>query len=299
MEPNRTLTDVAGLEAAHATDLAHHTGVTAIVFRAGAAAAVWVPGSATGSRELGVLEPGALADRVHALVLAGGSAFGLAAADGVARELAARGVGFPTPFGVVPIVPAAILYDLHTATARPDAAMGALASSSASRAPLPEGRVGAAAGARVGTGTGAPEPGGFGGWSEEVGGAVVAAGVAVNAFGAVVDPATGRVVAGGAPGAALGPGLAGAQTTLAIVATDAALDREQCQVVARMAAAGMARTLYPAFSPFDGDLVFVAATGTGPRPGPDVVARLGDAAARCVATAIVRSVRRPTPARGS
>jgi L-aminopeptidase/D-esterase-like protein len=288
---NRSLTAVHGVLAGHHTDAHHRTGVTAALFPAGARAGVWIPGSATGTRELGVLTAGALADRVHALVLAGGSAFGLAAADGVARVLAARGVGFATPHGVVPIVPAAILYDLHTATLRPDAEMGARAAEAAGSSPLAEGRVGAGAGARVGAGTGASAPGGFGSWAEALpGGDVVAVGVAVNAFGSIVDPSTGRVVAGAAPGGALAPGRPGEQTTLAIVATSAGLDREQCVVVGRMAAAGFARTTWPAFTPFDGDVIFVASTGAG-RASPDAVARLGDAAARCVAEAVLRGVR--------
>ena len=286
---NRTLTQVPGLLAAHTTDDAAHTGVTVVCFPGGARAGVWVPGSATGSRELGVLEPGALADRVHAFCLAGGSAFGLAAADGVMQVLAERGEGFATPYGVVPIVPAAILFDLHTATRRPDAADGAAAARSASSEVLPEGRVGAATGARVGTAAGGPAPGGFGGWAEEVAGGVVAAGVAVNAFGAVVDPATGHVVAGGRVVGTMESGLARGQTTLAIVATDVGLDREQCTVVAKMAAAGFARTLFPAFTPFDGDLIFVASTGVG-RADPVALLQVGDAAARCVARAVVRGV---------
>jgi L-aminopeptidase/D-esterase-like protein len=276
--------------AAHATDEIGRTGATVCVFPAGARAGVWVPGSATGSRELGVLQPGALAGEVHAIVLAGGSAFGLSAADGVMGVLERRGIGFATPHGRVPIVPAAILFDLHTATRRPDAAMGAAAAEAASPAALAEGRVGAGTGARVGLASGTVAPGGFGGWAEDVGSGVVAAGVAVNAVGSVVDPSTGRVVAGGPP-QVVDAGLWRGQTTLAVVVTDVPLDRERCVVVARMATAGMARTLFPAFTPFDGDVVFVASTGTGPPVGPEVVARVGDAAARCVAAAIVRAVR--------
>ncbi|MEZ4236518.1 MAG: P1 family peptidase [Myxococcota bacterium] len=287
---NRSLTAVAGVQAGHATDAAGGTGVTAVLFRGGARAGHFVPGSATGSRELGVLEPGHVAARIHALCLAGGSAFGLAAADGVMAVLAAEGVGFPTAGGPVPIVPAAILFDLDTATRRPDKALGEQAARAASADPLPEGRVGAGTGARVGRASGAPAPGGFGGWAEPVAGHVVAAGVAVNAVGSVIDPATGALVAGGAPptGPVAAP-LRG-QTTLAVVATDAPVDRDGCTVVARMASAGLARTLYPAFTPFDGDLVLVASTGDGPGAPPELLAALGDAAARCVAAAILRAV---------
>lgn len=288
---NRTPTGVAGVLAAHATDPVHRTGVTAFLFPGGARAGRAVPGSATGSREMGVLDPGALAGLVHAFVLAGGSAFGLAAADGVMHVLEERGVGFPTPHGVVPIVPAAILFDLHTATRRPDASMGADAARAASSAPLGEGPVGAAAGAQVGIASGTTGPGGFGCWAEEAAGGVVAAGVAVNAVGSVVDPATGNVVAGGPPRTDA-VGLWRGQTTLAVVVTDVALDRERCTVVARMATAGLARTLFPAFTPFDGDTVLVASTGAGEAVPAEAVAAVGDAAARCVATAIVRAVTR-------
>lgn len=289
---NRSLTAVPGVRAGHATDHDAHTGVTVALFPAGARAGGFVPGSAAGSRELGVLEPGHIAARVHAFCFAGGSAFGLAAADGVMRVLARDGVGFVTPNGVVPIVPAAILFDLHTATRKPDAALGEQAALGAGTEPLAEGRVGAAAGARVGVATGTSAPGGFGSWAVSVGGWTVAAGVAVNAAGSVIDPSSGQLVAGGAPGAPLIDGGWRGNTTLAMIATDAPLDRERCTIVARMAAAGFARTLYPAFTPFDGDTVLVASTGDGDPVDPTAVARLGDAAAHAVATAIVRAVTR-------
>lgn len=283
---------VPGVLAGHATDEVGRTGVTVVLFPDGARAGVWVPGSATGSRELGVLEPGHLAPRVHGLCLAGGSAFGLAAADGVMAWLAERGIGFATPHGVVPIVPAAILFDLHTATRRPDAALGRAAALAASAGTLAEGRVGAGTGAQVGAASGSPAPGGFGTAAERVGEWVVGAGVAVNALGSVFDPEVGRFVAGGPPTGAPPAASLRAQTTLAIVATDAPLDRERAVVVGRMAAAGFARTLFPAFTPFDGDLVFVASTAPSGEVDPGQLAMVGDAAARAVARAIVRAVTR-------
>lgn len=289
---NRSLTAVPGVLAGHATDLVGRTGVTVVLFPDGARAGCFVPGSATGSRELGVLEPGHLAGAVHGFCLAGGSAFGLAAADGVMRVLEERGIGFRTPEAVVPIVPAAILYDLHTATRRPDAAMGEVAARLADRRALGEGSVGAATGARVGSASGAPDRGGFGSWADvpdDQDQPVVAVGVAVNAVGSVLDPTTGRRVAGGEPTAHAG--FWRGQTTLAVVATDASLDRDACTVVARMASAGLARALVPAFTPFDGDLVLVASTGTGPVVGPDRLLAIGDRAASCLSTAIVRAVR--------
>jgi L-aminopeptidase/D-esterase-like protein len=236
-----------------------------------------------------VLEPGHLVAAVHAFCLAGGSAFGLGAADGVMRLLEERGIGHRTPDALVPIV--AILYDLHSSSRRPDAAMGEDAARRADDRPLAEGRVGAATGALLGIGTGAPAPGGFGGWAalpEETGGFTVAAGAAVNAVGSVVDPATGQRVAGGEPVV----GRIGAwrgQTTLVVVATDAPIYREGCAVIARMASAGLARALRPAFTPFDGDLVLVASTSPGPAVSPEVLASVGDYAAACVARAIVRA----------
>lgn len=289
---NRSLTAVPGVIAGHWTHDTGTTGVTAVLLPTGARGAVHVPGSASGSRELGALEPGHIAGEVHAFCLAGGSAYGLAAADGVMEALEARGVGFDTGFGRVPIVPAAILFDLHTAAVRPDAEAGRRAAEGASSAPLPEGRVGAAAGARVGKAAGLDLPGGFGGWAQAVGPWTVAAGVAVNAVGSVRDPETGRFVAGGpvAGAPSLPAGDWRGQTTLAVVCTDAPLDRARCAVVAKMASAGMARTLWPAFTPFDGDTVFVAATGAGDPPDHAALAAIGDAAAGAVATAILRAV---------
>ena len=284
-------TAVTGVWAGHATSEAS-TGVTAVLFPTGARAGVHVPGSATGTRELSTLSPGHLAPEIHGICLSGGSAFGLAAADGVLSVLEARGVGLPVGQVRVPIVPAAILYDLHTATARPDAAMGAAAAQAASPSALAEGRVGAGAGAMVAAASGHPAPGGLGCWAEGSGPHVVGAVVAVNALGSVRDPATGAFVVGGPPDPAADPPLGG-QTTLAVVVTDAPLDREGCTVVAKMASAGLARTLYPAYTPFDGDVVFAASTTRGPSVSPAALMGIGDVAARCVATSILRGVAPP------
>jgi L-aminopeptidase/D-esterase-like protein len=290
---NATITAVRGVLAGHAT-LPSHTGVTALLFPAGARGAVHVPGSASGTREMGALDPSHIAGDIHAICLSGGSAFGLAAADGVMAVLEARGIGFETPHGRVPIVPAAILFDLHTATARPDRDTGSQAASAATDAPLPEGRVGAGTGARVAMSSGSPVPGGVGGAAVTVGAWTVGAVAAVNAVGSVFDPDTATWVAGGASEAAplLSAGIWRAQTTLIVVATDAPLDRGRLGVMARMASAGLARTLFPAFTPFDGDTVFAVSTTVGPTVDPLALMRLGDAAAACVARAIVRGVRR-------
>jgi L-aminopeptidase/D-esterase-like protein len=297
---NLTLTAVPGLLAGHWTHPSGTTGVTAVLTPAGARGAVFVPGSAPGSRELLAMEPRHLAGGVHGVCLSGGSAFGLAAADGVMRWLAERGHGFPTGRGPIPIVPAAILFDLHTATARPDAEGGYAAAAACGEAPLAEGRVGAGAGAKVAGIWGIPHRGGVGGAAEVLeGGAILGVAVALNAAGSARDPDTGRWITGPpiAPQeAALSTG-AGQQTTLAVVATDAPFTAAQLQVIARMAAAGMARALYPAFSPFDGDLIFALSTAPvpapGPAPGPAALAAAGHAAAGLVARSVLRAVGPP------
>ncbi|MCO4744601.1 MAG: P1 family peptidase [Proteobacteria bacterium] len=283
---------ISGVFAGHWTSPERTTGCTAFLFPGGATAGVCVPGSATGTREMGALESGHLAPEIHGLCLSGGSAFGLAAADGVMRTLAEQGIGFDTSNGPVPIVPAAILYDLSTGTVRPDAASGRAAAESASSRPLAEGRVGAGAGAKVGSVTGSAVPGGFGCSTYAVGEWTVGAAVAVNALGSVRDPETGAWVAGGPPTDLRRPGSPREQTTLAVVVTDAPLDKGAATVLARMASAGLARTLYPAYTAFDGDVVFAVSPAKGPCVDPMDLTRLGHAAAIVVARAIVRAVSR-------
>jgi len=293
-----------------------------VIARDGAVAGVDVRGAAPGTRETELLDPVNAIDKVHAIVLAGGSAFGLDAASGVMRWLDERGIGatigapvdgVAAPF-VVPIVPAAILFDLWVGDARirPDAAAGHAACEAASRDSLAEGNVGAGAGASVGKlfGIGRAMKGGVGTASIEVGGITVAALVAVNAIGDVVDPRTGRVVAGartadgrklvgtmralrrGELPARLEPtsaaGAAGAATTIAVVATDAVLTKAEANKVAQMAQDGLARSINPAHTMTDGDVVFALATGT--RPGPANVTLIGALAAEMLAEAVLRGV---------
>lgn len=289
-----TLTDVPGVQAGHWTHESTTTGCTAVVFAGGARGGVAVPGHAPGSRELGTLSATHLADTVHGLVLSGGSAFGLAAADGAVVALSEAGIGLAVGDHTVPIVPAAILFDLPVAAVRPGAAEGRCAAEQALRGgPLPSGPVGAGAGARVGKAWGNVVRGGFGQAGRRVGSHLLAAGVATNAFGGVWDPSTARWVAGGpapeAPQAPLAGGLS-ENTTLVVVAMDAPLTKPQCTVVAQMATAGLARTLSPVFSPFDGDTVFVAATGPPEGVNASAVLQLGQAAADAVAAAVLRSV---------
>jgi L-aminopeptidase/D-esterase-like protein len=266
----------------------------------GAVAGVAVCGHAAGSRGLAALQPTALAARIQGLCLSGGSEFGLSTADGVVRVLAEHGRGLQAWGHRIPVVPAAILFDLDGQTAPPAAQDGAQAAELAcgplGLGPLPEGRVGAGAGARCGTrwrGPGSAVAAGFGGWSSTIaGGAKVAAGVAVNAFGGIRDPNSGLWLLGGPePGSgAEAVGVpAHTQTTLAVVATDAALNKSQATILARMATAGLARALDPVFTPFDGDVVFAVATGTRARAvEPLELALLGEAAATTLAHAIVR-----------
>lgn len=288
---NTTLTAVPGVEAGHWTHASGTTGTTALLFPGGAVAGVVVPGSAPGSRELGLLRPEHLAPEIHGICLSGGSAFGLSAADGVMAVLRDRGIGLDVGSHRVPLVPAAILFDLPVAAALPDAESGRAAAAAASTAPLPRGRVGAGAGARVGKAAGTAVAGGFGTAAARWEGHVVAAGAAVNAYGSVWDPGAGRWRAGG-PFAG-GRAELGGNTTLVVVATDAPLSKPQCTNIAWMATAGLARTLVPAFTPLDGDTVFVASTRPGPGLGPLALGALGHAAAEVVAAAILDAVPAP------
>ena len=345
---------IPGLKIGHAQDVAALTGCTVFVVGEaatnGITAACEVRGGAVGERELAVLDPGHIAERIHGLVFAGGSAFGLDAASGVMRWLEERGIGFDT--GVaregatqtirVPIVPAAILFDLgivaktRGSARRPDAAMGYAAAQAAVESPVAEGNVGAGTGASVGKlfGIERAMKAGIGCWTEmvrvasESGETVrVAALAVVNAFGDVRDLETGRLLAGArienAPDSAVevdsfayelldtaramrqgnvrgkfagsNPAASrGTNTVLAAVATDAALTRMEAKRVAVMAAAGMARTLSPAHTTFDGDIVFVLSVGSAPA---DVNA-VGAAAADAVARAIVRGVTQARSAAG-
>ena len=314
------LTAVAGLEVGHFTDPRRPTGCTVVIARDGAVAGVDVRGASPGTRETELLDPVNAIDKVHAIVLAGGSAFGLDTASGVMRWLDERGIGatigapvdgIAAPF-VVPIVPAAILFDLWVGDARirPDAAAGHAACEAASRDSLAEGNVGAGAGASVGKlfGIGRAMKGGIGTASIEVGGITVAALVAVNAIGDVVDPRTGRVVAGartadgrklvgtmralrrGELPARLEPSsAAGAATTHAVVATDAVLTKAEASKVAQMAHDGLARSINPVHTMGDGDVVFALATGASGRSATTTL--IGALGADVLADAVLRAVR--------
>lgn len=307
------LTDVAGLEVGHFTDARRPTGCTVVIAREGAVAGVDVRGAAPGTRETDLLAPGNLVQQVHAIVLAGGSAWGLAAADGAVRWLEERGVGMDVRFGTLPIVPAAVLFDLplsHSGDARirPDAAAGYAACDAAGTQPPAEGCVGAGAGALVGKLFGAQYAmkGGIGTASVKVGGVTVGALIAVNALGDVVDPDTGRVLAGARSGDGRAlrdtrrsllrgelpqPLLAGTNTTIGVVATDAQLTKVQANRLASVAHDGLARAINPVHTMSDGDTLFALATGRVPpaddAPGMTVLSTM---AAEAVARATVRAV---------
>jgi len=295
-----------GIYVGHAT--AGSTGATVILCPEGAVPGVDVRGGATGTRELDPCRPGHLVKRVHGICLAGGSAFGLDAAGGVMRWLEERGAGYPTAAGVVPIVPAAILYDLRVGDAdeRPDAEMGYRACQAASPGPVAEGSVGAGTGATVGKLFG-PErctKGGIGVASARAGDLRVWALAAVNAFGDVVQPSSGRILAGarrprrgfadtaamlrrGRAPAGFGAVPPDPSTTLVVVATNADLDRDAACRTAAAGSLGVARAVRPVHTGFDGDIVFVLATGKV-RAGAEQVGAL---AADLTAEAIVRGVR--------
>ena len=297
-----------GYRVGHWTDSARLTGCTVILPPAGTIAAVDVRGGAPGTRETGVFTPGNLVSEIHGLVFAGGSAFGLAAATGVATWLRSRGIGFAVGPAKVPIVAAAILFDLGVgdAEAYPDEASGRASCEAAREGEIETGAVGAGCGATVGKLLGRERAarGGLGAAAVQLpGGGSMAALAAVNAFGDVVDPETGRVLAGPrgeGPGyrstLALaredltGTPLAGANTTLVCVATDVGFDQGSLKRVAIEAHDGLARAVRPAHSVVDGDVVFALAPG-GTAPPLLERLRAGAAAAEAVARAIVNAVK--------
>jgi L-aminopeptidase/D-esterase-like protein len=302
------ITDIAGLKVGHFTDTRRPTGCTVLLCEQGVVAGVDVRGAAPGTRETDLLHPLATIEQVHALLLTGGSAFGLAAADGVMRWLEERGHGVEVGPCKVPIVPAAVLFDLWVGDARirPDAAAGYQACEAASSVHPAQGSVGAGTGAAVGKlfGIERAMKGGIGTASIKVGAITVAALVAVNAIGDVVDPASGRVIAGARADdgrtaldtmAALCDGqvpahlMAGMATTIGIVATDAKLSKAQTNKLAAMAHAGLARSINPVHTASDGDALFALATGGSGRPGHLTV--LGALAAEVVARAVLNAVR--------
>ncbi len=301
-EFGRSLTDVPGFRVGHATDATHQTGCTVVLCPPNTVGSAEVRGLAPGTREMALLSPEKSMQEVHTVLLTGGSAFGLAAADGVVRYLEEQGIGYPTPMARVPIVPAAVVYDLFASggARRPDAAMGYAACVAAQADNVPQGRVGAGAGMSVGKWAGFETmmPGGFGMASMRLGEGLVGAAAVVNPVGDVVD-ADGRILAGARTpdGRWLGeedplrrfrvPPLPGTNTTLVVVATNAALDKVACYRLAQRAHDGMALAIRYAHGPHDGDTAFVLASGTATVD----FNTLGNAVVEVVAEAIRSAVR--------
>ncbi|HEX7891191.1 MAG TPA: P1 family peptidase [Ramlibacter sp.] len=303
-----SITDVAGIEVGHFTDPRRPTGCTVVLARGGAVAGVDVRGAAPGTRETDLLSPSNTVEQVHAVLLAGGSAFGLDAAGGVMRWLDEQGIGLAVGPARVPIVPGAVLFDLALGDARirPDAAAGYAACQAASHQPPAEGNAGAGAGAVVGKIFGFPRgmKGGIGTASVTVNGVTVGAIVACNALGDVIDPDTGRIVAGARTpdgrslldarrallrGEEPRPLLPGSNTTIGVIATDAAIGKVQAGRLATMGHDGLARTINPVHTPSDGDTLFALATGASGRSLGMMT--LGTMAAEACALAVVRAVR--------
>lgn len=305
-----SLTVIAGLKVGHFTDPRRPTGCTVVLCEAGATCGVDVRGAAPGTRETDLLRSENLVEQVHAVLLTGGSAFGLDAAGGVMRWLDERGHGLAVGPARVPIVPAAVLFDLWIgdATVRPDAAAGHAACCAASTDPPEQGSVGAGAGASVGKlfGIERAMKGGIGTASITVGAVTVAALIAVNATGDVIDPDGGAIVAGtrGADGRprsaaqAIARGelpactVAGTATTIGVIATDASLTKPQANKLATMAHDGLARSINPIHTMADGDTLFALATGASGLPGDMSV--LGTLAAEVTARAVLNAVRSAT-----
>jgi L-aminopeptidase/D-esterase-like protein len=303
-----SITRVAGIEVGQFTDTRRPTGCSVVIARAGAVAGVDVRGAAPGTRETDLLHPSNLVEHAHAILLAGGSAWGLDAAAGVMRWLEEQGIGLDVRFGLVPIVPAAVLFDLPVGDARirPDAQAGYLACLAASRQPPAQGNVGAGAGALVGKlfGLARAMRGGIGSASVTLDGVTVGALVACNALGDVIDPDTGQVIAGArtADGTALlnirrailagelpTPLLAGTNTTIGVIATDAILTKAQAHRLAQVAHDGLARSINPVHTLSDGDALFTLGTGQSGKTAGMMV--LGTLAAEVTARAVVRAVR--------
>jgi len=311
---NRTLTAVSGLKVGHHTLTERLTGCTVILAEEGAIAGVDVRGGAPGTRETDLLDPVNSVQQIHAVVLSGGSAFGLDTATGVMKYLDERGIGFKTRAARVPIVTAAVLIDLQVGDnpkVRPSVDCGYRAAQAASADVVTEGNVGAGAGATVGKMAGHDRAmkGGTGTAAIAFAdGLVIAALVAINPAGDVVDPATGRVLAGvrtpdgrrladartllRQPPVSAAPPAALENTTLGVVATNARLTKAQATKVAQMAQDGLARAIVPAHTPADGDTIFALATGR--HEGTADVFRIGSLAAEVMADAIVRAAQAAT-----
>ena len=309
-------TSIPGVEVGHFTDTRRPTGCTAIVFRKGAVAGVDVRGAAPGTRDTELLNPVNTVQQIHAIMLSGGSAYGLETASGAMRYLEEQGIGFHLGNQIIPIVPAAILYDLPVGVShgnehvRPDAAAGYAACKAASNGPVAEGSIGAGAGATIGKyfGPRSMMKSGIGSAGMTIGntGIIVAAIVAVNAVGDIRDPATGRIIAGARKPdgsgfidtmARLREGHSatiesGSNTTIGVVATNAIFDKAQMTKIAQMAHDGLARAVNPVHTTMDGDTIFAASIGAAKAPMDHGV--IGAIAAEVMTEAVLRAVKLAT-----
>jgi L-aminopeptidase/D-esterase-like protein len=316
IDGNATLTAVTGVKVGHYTLKERPTGCTVVLIDGDAVGGVSQRGGAPGTRETDLLNPLNMVDKVNAIVLAGGSAFGLEAATGTVRWLEEHNIGWPAGASKVPIVPAAILFDLGVGgnpKVRPTADCGYRAAEAATSSPVQEGSIGAGAGATVGKfgGAGRSTKSGVGTASIALpNGLVVAAMVAVNAIGDVIDPATGRVVAGVRnpdgtfadarkilrSGATTPPPRGGENTTIGVVATNAKLSKSLVARMALMADDGYARAINPSHTNGDGDTIFSLATGRW--EGSADITVIGALAAEAMADAVVRAVTQATSVAG-
>ena len=302
------ISDVQGIKVGHFTDTRRPTGCTVLIFEKGATAGVDVRGSAPGTRETDLLNPINTVEQVHAITLSGGSAYGLDAASGVMHFLEEHGIGLHVGQNLVPIVPAAVIFDLPVGDGkiRPTADSGYKACQAATTGKVQEGNVGAGAGATIGKmfGMKSAMKSGLGTASLRVGntGIIVAALAVVNAVGDVVDPATGKIIAGARKPDGSGfmdtmarmreghsVELVGGNTTLGVVATNVAFTKTQAAKIAQLAHDGLARTIYPVHTPSDGDTIFAVATGALTTKASH--GAIGALAADVMAQAVLRAVR--------
>ena len=307
---NDTITAISGITVGHATDEKARTGCTVILCESGAVAGVDIRGSAPGTRETDAIRPGGLVEKAHAVLLTGGSAFGLDAASGVMQFLEERGVGFPAGPVRVPIVPSAVIFDLGVGDpqVRPDRKMGYRACVNATSAQVPMGQIGAGTGATVGKGLGLqPSNGGVGSACHALkSGLIVGALVVVNAVGNIVDTTIGKIVAGAKhpetgefvdiverlseQGERDSSQPTNTNTTIGVVGTNAALSPTEVTKVAQMAHDGLARTIRPVHTMSDGDTIFALSIGTHDAP----VNTVGVIAAEVMAEAVCHAVKHGT-----
>jgi len=324
-EMHNLLTDIEGIKVGHAQNMDALTGCTVVLVEKGAVGGVDQRGGAPGTRETDLLRPMHMVDKINAIVLTGGSAFGLDAATGVMKFLEEHGIGFNSGIVRVPIVPAAVLFDLGIGdpAVRPDADMGYQACLNATSGEFSQGNVGAGTGATVGKIFGMKQAmkSGIGSASMEIGGGViVSALVAVNAFGDVVDPTTRQIIAGARPMQAgpiniggkdkfadtlnvmksfagrtiMGFASAASNTVIGVIATNANLNKEETNKLAQMTHNGLALSIRPAHTMFDGDTIFALATGKH-KADINIV---GAFAAETMAQAVINAVKSAEPAAG-